>query len=113
MQVIHETKSHQRQHQLPNTMENSTAQPVQPGQTAPQPVAPVAPIPTVDLKAPLKIETASVPPPEEPQVNYGKKLFLFGVIFCGVLVLSVIVIAFLWTQSSNQTQKVITIEQTK
>jgi hypothetical protein len=91
-------------------MENATAQPVQPGPTSPPPPAP---IPTVDIKAPLKIETASVPTPEEPQINYGKKLFLFGVIFCGVIVFSVAVIAFLWMQNSNQTQKVITVEQVK
>jgi hypothetical protein len=78
-----------------------------------EPTLPNSPIPTVDLKAPLKIETASTPAPDEPEVNYGKKLFLFGVIFCGVIVLSVAVIAFLWTQQGNQTQKVITVEQIK
>jgi hypothetical protein len=90
-------------------MEQSTAQPAQPEPSAPPPIA----IPTVDLKAPLKIETASASPSDESQVNYGQKLFLFGVIFCGVIVLSVAVIAFLWTQNNNQTQKVITVEQTK
>jgi hypothetical protein len=74
---------------------------------------PAAPIPTVDLKAPLKIETNTTPDSEEPKTNYGEKLLFFGIIFCGVIVLSVVVIAFFWTQQGNQSQKVITVEQTK
>ncbi|HSA83341.1 MAG TPA: hypothetical protein VLF20_00460 [Patescibacteria group bacterium] len=75
----------------------------------PDPHSQATDIPVVDLKAPLKIDSS---PQEEPTVNYGEKLFFFGMIFCGVVLAAVVIIAILWTQSSNQTQKVITVEQT-
>ena len=113
MQAIHVTKFQQRQQQLPSTMENSNAQTHQPGQHESEISSHTAPIPTVDLKAPLKIEEdSSTASPNEPQVNYGEKLFLFGIIFCGILVGCVAIIAYLWTQNSNQSQRVITVEQT-
>lgn len=68
-------------------------------------------VPSIDLKAPLKIETAEQE--EAPPVDYGKKLFLFGVIFGGIIVICATVIAFLWIQNTTQVQKPITVEQNK
>lgn len=68
-------------------------------------------IPSVDLKAPLKIDSVDHTQ-EEPHVNYGEKLFFFGMIFCGVIIACVVLVTFLWTQNNSQTQKVVTVEQT-
>lgn len=81
--------------------------------TTAQPSAPVAStaIPTVDLKAPLKIEEEHTD--DAPKVDYGDKLFVGGIIFCILIVITVSGLAFFWTQMSNQTQEVVTIEQSK
>lgn len=92
-------------------METATAPtPIQSAQLAsPAPIQPQVspPVPTVDLKAPLKIETAKE---EISQVDYGQKLFLFGVMFCVVIAISVIVLTYFWTQNTNQPQQVATVE---
>jgi len=67
------------------------------------------PIPTVDLKAPLKIEEQHAD--LEPKVNYGEKLFFAGIIFCVIILLCVGLVSFFWLQNANQTQKVATIQQ--
>lgn len=67
-------------------------------------------IPTVDLKAPLKIDqTHQVA--EQPKDNYGIKLYLLGFLFCLILVG---IVAFVWyflIQTTNQNPQIITVQQ--
>jgi len=66
-------------------------------------------IPSVDLKAHLKIEEEQSD--DLPKINYGEKLFFAGLIFCVSIIVCVIFISYFWIQNSNQAQKVITIQQ--
>ncbi len=58
----------------------------------------IPPIPSVDVKAPLKIESAA-PVANETHDRYGKKLYILGVIFCVLLVMIIGGIVYLFTQN--------------
>lgn len=80
-----------------------------PSNSTPNPPPSNAPVPSVSLKAALKIEEENND--DLPKIDYGKKLFLSGLIFSAIIIVCVAIISFFWTQNSAQTPKAITIDQ--
>jgi|GEM_PF-5681999 len=71
-----------------------------PAGITPPPRAQASAVPQVDLKAPLKIETASSTE-NEPHDKYGKKTYLLGVVFCVVLITIIGCVVYFWTLTNH------------